>query len=67
MSLDHLLKVIPITVISTRLIGLAALSGAISSEALYNDTTQFREQISIILRPLILNIYQTPLAILDEQ
>ncbi|TFK75768.1 hypothetical protein BDN72DRAFT_809365 [Pluteus cervinus] len=51
----------------TRLVGLAALAGALSSEALYNDTTQFREQVDIILRPLILNLFHIPISVLDDQ
>jgi hypothetical protein len=52
---------------STRLIGLAALTGAVSSEVLYNDSTQFSTQASIIMRPLLVTILQADLLVLDEQ
>ncbi|TFK43401.1 hypothetical protein BDQ12DRAFT_674918 [Crucibulum laeve] len=51
----------------TRLIGFAALTGALNSEALYNDSTQFRAQVSTILRPILMVLFEIKIAILDEQ
>lgn len=51
----------------TRLIGLAALTGAITSEALYNDAAQFKIQVSIIMRPLLMTLLQADLSMLNEQ
>lgn len=50
-----------------KLIGLAALTGALSSEALYNDMLQFREQVAVIMRPILYAIFGTPLQSLDHQ
>lgn len=50
-----------------RLIGFAALSGALNSEALYNDSTQFRTQVSVMLQPIMMVLFQTPLSTLDDQ
>ncbi|KAF8897677.1 hypothetical protein BD779DRAFT_1492068 [Infundibulicybe gibba] len=51
----------------TRLIGFAAITGALNSEALYNDSQQFREQVSIIMRPILATLLQTTLPVLNEQ
>ncbi|PBK72748.1 hypothetical protein ARMSODRAFT_953146 [Armillaria solidipes] len=51
----------------TRLVGFAALTGALSSEALYNDSLQFRSQVSIIMRPILVTMFQTGLKVLDDQ
>lgn len=51
----------------TRLIGFAALTGALNSEALYSDTAQFRAQVSRIMRPILGTLFQTEIAMLDEQ
>ncbi|KAK7060498.1 plasma membrane localization protein [Paramarasmius palmivorus] len=51
----------------TRLVGLAALTGAVNSEALYNDSAQFRTQVSILLRPVLGTLFQNSLKTLDEQ
>ncbi|KAG7449059.1 uncharacterized protein BT62DRAFT_985448 [Guyanagaster necrorhizus] len=50
-----------------RLVGFAALTGALSSEALYNDSLQFRSQVSIIMRPILVTMFQTGLKVLDDQ
>ncbi|KAG5221564.1 plasma membrane localization protein [Salix suchowensis] len=49
-----------------KLIGLAALTGALSSEALYNDMLQFRAQVAVIMRPILYAIFGTPLQSLDH-
>ncbi|KAF4619447.1 hypothetical protein D9613_005352 [Agrocybe pediades] len=51
----------------TRLIGLAALTAALNSEALYNDIGQFGAQVSIILHPIMVIILETALSLLDVQ
>ena len=52
---------------STRLIGFAALTGALNSEALYNDAVQFRAQVSRIMRPILGTLLQAEIPMLDEQ
>ncbi|KAL1701628.1 hypothetical protein EV121DRAFT_262884 [Schizophyllum commune] len=51
----------------TRLVGFGAIMGALTSEALYNDSAQFREQVSILMRPILVNIFQADLHTLSEQ
>jgi protein EFR3 len=51
----------------TRLIGLAALKGVVNSEALYNDSGQFRVQVSTIIRPLLVTLLQAEIHILNDQ
>ncbi|KAL0577069.1 plasma membrane localization protein [Marasmius crinis-equi] len=51
----------------TRLVGFAALTGAITSEALYNDSVQFRTQVAILVRPVLKVLLQTDIRTLDEQ
>ncbi|KAJ7178993.1 hypothetical protein C8R46DRAFT_986524 [Mycena filopes] len=51
----------------TRLIGFAALTGALNSEALYNDSVQFRAQVSVMMRPILVTVFQTPIHTLDHQ
>lgn len=51
----------------TRLIGLAALTAALNSEALYNDIGNFGTQVSIILRPVMTILFETSISVLDEQ
>lgn len=51
----------------TRLIGLAALTADLNSEALYNDIGHFGSQVSIILRPIMIILFETPISLLDDQ
>ncbi|KAJ6539494.1 hypothetical protein B0H19DRAFT_1179337 [Mycena capillaripes] len=51
----------------TRLIGFAALTGALNSEALYNDSVQFRAQVSVMMRPILMTVFETPIHALDHQ
>jgi hypothetical protein len=51
----------------TRLIGFAALTGALNSEALYNDSVQFRAQVSVMMRPILGTVFQTPIHVLEQQ
>jgi hypothetical protein len=53
--------------ISTRLVGLAALAGAISSEVLYNASNQFKTQVSIIVGPLLVTLLQAEVSMLERQ
>ena len=52
---------------STRLIGLAVLFGALNSEALYHDPVQFKTQVSIIMRPILVTLFETGIDHLDQQ
>ncbi|KAF9268121.1 hypothetical protein L218DRAFT_954503 [Marasmius fiardii PR-910] len=51
----------------TRLVGFAALTGAINSEALYNDSVSFRTQVSIIMRPVLRILLRMELVTLEQQ
>ncbi|KAJ3548471.1 hypothetical protein NMY22_g1256 [Coprinellus aureogranulatus] len=50
-----------------RLIGFAAVINALNSEALYNDSRQFRTQTFILLRPVLVSLFHTGTNTLDEQ
>ena len=50
---------------STRLIGLGALTGSVTSEALYNSSTQFKTQVTTVIPALVLNVRQTSINILN--
>ncbi|KAJ7094623.1 hypothetical protein B0H15DRAFT_969617, partial [Mycena belliarum] len=51
----------------TRLIGFAALTGALNSEALYNDSVQFRAQVSLMMRPILGTVLETAIHTLEHQ
>ncbi|KIK67981.1 hypothetical protein GYMLUDRAFT_36788 [Collybiopsis luxurians FD-317 M1] len=51
----------------SRLVGFAAITGALNSEALYNDTSQFRAQVSIIMKPILNTLLETDLDTLNKQ
>ncbi|KAG6833900.1 hypothetical protein H0H87_007911 [Tephrocybe sp. NHM501043] len=51
----------------TRLIGFAALSGTLNSDALYYDPAQFKAQVSTIMRPILVTLFETQIDTLDEQ
>ncbi|PFH52849.1 hypothetical protein AMATHDRAFT_138947 [Amanita thiersii Skay4041] len=51
----------------TRLMGLAALTGAANSEALYNSSAQFASQVSAMMRPVLHILLDTDLEQLEEQ
>ena len=51
----------------TRLIGLAALTAAVNSEALYNDIGHFGTQAATILHPIMAVLFDTPISVLDDQ
>lgn len=51
---------------STRLVGLAALTGAVTSEGLYSSTT-FRHQVSHIVSALLFNIQDVDLSVLENE
>ncbi|KAL0949391.1 hypothetical protein HGRIS_009455 [Hohenbuehelia grisea] len=51
----------------TRLIGFAALTGALNSEALYSDSLQFRAQVATIMRPILRTLLEADVSLLDEQ
>ncbi|KAF8351325.1 hypothetical protein F5887DRAFT_203056 [Amanita rubescens] len=51
----------------TRLIGVAALTGAANSEALYHNASQFARQVSIMMMPILDMLLHASLKRLDEQ
>ncbi|KAH9853607.1 hypothetical protein C2E23DRAFT_728277 [Lenzites betulinus] len=51
----------------TRLIGLAALVGAVNSEALYKPSGQFQPQVSIIMRALLIPLLQVDVSVLNHE
>ncbi|KAI0832301.1 hypothetical protein BC628DRAFT_1308939 [Trametes gibbosa] len=51
----------------TRLIGLAALVGAVNSEALYKPSGQFQSQVSIIMRALLIPLLQVDVSVLNHE
>jgi len=51
----------------TRLIGFGAVSGALASEALFNDSVHFRTQTSILLLPVLVTIFQADTDTLENQ
>ncbi|KAG1755543.1 hypothetical protein EDB19DRAFT_1891798 [Suillus lakei] len=59
-SVDHELRN------RTRLVGLAALTGAVNSEALYCSSTQYKPQVSIISHALLFHVMNADLSVLDE-
>ncbi|KAG0709779.1 hypothetical protein DFH29DRAFT_885776 [Suillus ampliporus] len=58
-SVDHELRN------RTRLVGLAALTGAVNSEALYCSSNQYKPQVSIISRSLLFHVMHADLSVLD--
>jgi hypothetical protein len=59
-SVDHELRN------RTRLVGLAALTGAVNSEALYCSSNQYKPQVTIISRALLFHVMNVELSVLDE-
>lgn len=53
--------------IRTRLVGLAALTGAVNSEVLYNTSSEFKTQVTLIMRPLLVTLLFTELSVLDQE
>ncbi|KAI9001445.1 hypothetical protein BD414DRAFT_474648, partial [Trametes punicea] len=51
----------------TRLIGLAAIAGAVNSEALYKPSAQFQPQVSIIMQALLIPVLQVDVSVLDHE
>ncbi|KAK2466322.1 hypothetical protein APHAL10511_001964 [Amanita phalloides] len=51
----------------TRLVGVAALTGAVNSEAMYHNASRFGAQISIMMKPILGVILHEALHRLDEQ
>ncbi|EIN10313.1 hypothetical protein PUNSTDRAFT_112183 [Punctularia strigosozonata HHB-11173 SS5] len=54
-------------IVSTRLIGLNALTGAVTSEALYNAPSHFTHQVSTIIDAVMVTVLQSKLNDLQEQ
>ncbi|KAG2154934.1 uncharacterized protein EDB93DRAFT_124660 [Suillus bovinus] len=59
-SVDHELRN------RTRLVGLAALTGAVNSEALYCSSNQYKPQALIVSRALLFHVMNAELSVLDE-
>jgi hypothetical protein len=55
-----------ISLLRTRLVGLAALTGAVNSEALYCSSNQYKPQVTIISRALLFHVMNVELSVLDE-
>lgn len=51
----------------TRLLGLAAITAVLHSEALHNDIGHFGAQVSTILRPILTILFDTPISTLEDQ
>ncbi|TFK29366.1 hypothetical protein FA15DRAFT_664310 [Coprinopsis marcescibilis] len=51
----------------TRLIGFAAITGALNSEALYNDSRQFKAQVLILMKPILKSLFETDIKTLEDQ
>lgn len=51
----------------TRLVGLSALTGAVTSSALYNSSAEFKTQVAIITPALLLTIQQAELSVLNDE
>ncbi|KDQ20494.1 hypothetical protein BOTBODRAFT_309207 [Botryobasidium botryosum FD-172 SS1] len=51
----------------TRLVGIAALTGAIGSDALYTSSSQFESQVGRIAPALVRNLYEAGVVVLREQ
>jgi hypothetical protein len=56
----------PLTCYRTRLVGLAALTGTVTSEALYSSTI-FRQQVPVIVSALLFNICDADLIVLEAE
>ncbi|EPQ59402.1 hypothetical protein GLOTRDRAFT_70807 [Gloeophyllum trabeum ATCC 11539] len=50
----------------TRLVGLSALSGAVTSEALYTASQLFREQVSFITSAVLVTVFEVRVLTLDK-
>ncbi|QRV87898.1 hypothetical protein RhiJN_15916 [Ceratobasidium sp. AG-Ba] len=51
----------------TRIVGLGALSGAVTSAALFHSPTQFQRQVDTIIPPILFNIQSHELSRLKEE
>lgn len=51
----------------TRIVGLGALSGAVTSAALFHSPTEFQRQVDAIIPPILFNIQSHDLDRLNEE
>ncbi|EJF61134.1 hypothetical protein BD309DRAFT_947572 [Dichomitus squalens] len=51
----------------TRLVGLAAFIGTVSSEALYHSQTYFQTQVQILMRAILPLLFQVDVVVLEQQ
>lgn len=52
---------------STRLVGLAALTGVVTSEALYHTSSQLRDQVAAFVPALVLPLLEVDVSTLDHE
>ncbi len=52
---------------STRLVGLATLTGIVTSEALYHSPTQFKAQVTALIPALIVPLLEVEVLSLDHE
>ena len=67
MHIEHILYAFHLSLLSMRLVGLAALVGVVNSEALYHSLTHFQPQVNVIMRALVLPFYQVDVSELDHE
>jgi hypothetical protein len=53
--------------IRQRLVGIAALTGVVTSEALYHPTSEFSNQVSIIIPGLLLTLQEADVEVLKDE
>ncbi len=51
----------------TRLLGLAAILGVVTSEVLYYSSTQFKPQISTLVPALLIPLFNVEVPVLEEE
>lgn len=56
-----------LTQIRQRLVGIAALTGVVTSDALYHSTSEFPKQISIIIPGLLTTLYEADLEVVKVE
>jgi len=50
-----------------RLVGIAALTGVVTSDALYHPTSEFSSQISIIIPGLLFTLQEADLEVVKKE
>lgn len=52
---------------STRLVGLAALTSVVTSEALYHSSTQLQAQVTTLIPAILMPLLEVDLHVLDHE